>query len=376
VATYVWGYANELLQMARGGQKYFYHGDDQGSPIKVTGSTGNLVEQYSYEDFGKPSFFNGLGNPIGATAIGNPWLFHAHRHDHETNLALFGARMMSYRTGGYEQRDALDELGHARTFAAANPQYVEPRDAHSGDDWSSPPGWRVPEMYAGRLAARAARADSPSHAEGGSFDAPLPVRPVFSFTTPPGTLKVLDTGAEGIPPNVELWTSPPEVGSDGWLWTPEAPPTRAQASFTDGNASDLVSWTGEPHLPTNDRPPVTTTSNGYFVPRHSCAPACEGSCQGSYVATMTAEGRCTKGENSPLSDKAQAARKKAAQASYAGRLAAKWDADGVCDAKGGAGCTCEGDYYTWLEGTKCTTVESPRNVCVCEWETRYIGTCE
>ena len=75
LATFVWGGADELLQMERAGQKRFFHEDELGSIRKVTHGGGVLEEQYEYADYGVPSFFGPAGNPIPFSAIRNPYLF-------------------------------------------------------------------------------------------------------------------------------------------------------------------------------------------------------------------------------------------------------------------------------------------------------------
>src|SRR5262249_40054864 len=65
VATYVYSKGRDsLLQMARGGQTYFYHEDDMGSLIMMSDTNANVIEQYKYGDFGAPWFLDHLGNPI------------------------------------------------------------------------------------------------------------------------------------------------------------------------------------------------------------------------------------------------------------------------------------------------------------------------
>ncbi len=76
LATYVYGsYIDEVLQMQRGSASSYFHADDLYSVMAASDGTGAAVERYEYEDFGKPLFFDGAGNSIGGTAIGNPWLF-------------------------------------------------------------------------------------------------------------------------------------------------------------------------------------------------------------------------------------------------------------------------------------------------------------
>ena len=78
---------DELLAMDRGGQRRFYHSDDLGSVRKVTDATGSVIEQYRYRDYGAPSLFNAVGNPITTSAIGNPYLFTGRRYDPDGRCA-------------------------------------------------------------------------------------------------------------------------------------------------------------------------------------------------------------------------------------------------------------------------------------------------
>jgi len=145
VATYAWGPdENELIQKNSGGTKRYYHPDDQGSPVKVTDAAGNVVEGYRYGDYGKPSFFDGAGNPIANSAIGNAYLFLGHRLDTESGLGLFGSLMLSHHTGGYEERlgtgSFLDAgcAGNARVFSCDNPTSIRAVKQHdAGGVWEA-----------------------------------------------------------------------------------------------------------------------------------------------------------------------------------------------------------------------------------------------
>jgi YD repeat-containing protein len=137
LATYVWRNSPvdnddaeivfcSLLQMARGGQKYYYHADDLGSVRHVTDGAGNLVESYSFGDFGKPSFFDAFGSPMAATAIGNPILFAGLRYDPDVGWYFFEARHLDPLTGHATTRnpDGLwteNPYGNAYTIENVNP---------------------------------------------------------------------------------------------------------------------------------------------------------------------------------------------------------------------------------------------------------------
>jgi hypothetical protein len=57
--------------MTRGTTKYWYHADGLGSITEVTGNTGALVEQYSYDVYGKPTLKNAKNKVITTSAISN-----------------------------------------------------------------------------------------------------------------------------------------------------------------------------------------------------------------------------------------------------------------------------------------------------------------
>ncbi|HKQ50400.1 MAG TPA: DUF6531 domain-containing protein [Phycisphaerae bacterium] len=48
------GFLEEELQMEQGGQKSFFHADNQNSVAKLTDQTGNVLSGWEYEDYGKP----------------------------------------------------------------------------------------------------------------------------------------------------------------------------------------------------------------------------------------------------------------------------------------------------------------------------------
>ena len=52
-ASYVYGlYVDEVLTMRRGGNDYYYHGDDMHNVVKLTDADGEVVEAYDYADYG------------------------------------------------------------------------------------------------------------------------------------------------------------------------------------------------------------------------------------------------------------------------------------------------------------------------------------
>ncbi|MBL8843925.1 MAG: RHS repeat protein [Planctomycetes bacterium] len=67
------------LVMTRGGGDLYLHGDALGSVRALLDGAGTIVEQCDYDDFGAPSFFDGAGVPLAASAQANPFAFRGMR---------------------------------------------------------------------------------------------------------------------------------------------------------------------------------------------------------------------------------------------------------------------------------------------------------
>jgi YD repeat-containing protein len=89
------------LQMRRGGTDAYYHHDDVGSVVAVSGAMGAVLERYDYDDFGTPAVLEPDHDPLAGTAIGNPYLFRGMRLDAETGFLLRdgSARILDSRAG-------------------------------------------------------------------------------------------------------------------------------------------------------------------------------------------------------------------------------------------------------------------------------------
>ncbi|MHC4675500.1 MAG: RHS repeat-associated core domain-containing protein, partial [Planctomycetota bacterium] len=127
-ATYVYGnYIDEVLNMKRGGNDYYYHTDDLYNIMAVTDGTGTVVERYEYQDYGEPEFSDGSGTPIVSTAIGNPLLFNARRYDQESGLYYYRTRYLDPKAGRFTARDTIGiwgdsaNLGNGTAYAGNNP---------------------------------------------------------------------------------------------------------------------------------------------------------------------------------------------------------------------------------------------------------------
>ena len=160
-ATYVYSKGlDRLLQMKRAGQAYFYHEDDLGSVIKVSDSSGDIVEGYAYADFGEPQFFDQFGSAIAQSLIDNPRLFTGYYFDHEAGLYHSYYRYFSPTIGRFISPDPIgiwgDEfsLGSAFTYCGNSPTTrIDP----FGDECTTPAQTALCSLVAGVAAVVGAR---------------------------------------------------------------------------------------------------------------------------------------------------------------------------------------------------------------------------
>lgn len=108
LATYVFGISvDDVLQMQRGTNTYYYHKNHLGSVVAISDGGGNLVERYEYDPYGQPSFFDANDNAFSQSAVGNAILFTGRDYDVETGLYYYRARTMHPQLGRFMQYDPL-----------------------------------------------------------------------------------------------------------------------------------------------------------------------------------------------------------------------------------------------------------------------------
>lgn len=108
LASYI--YANgidQVVQMKRGNDIYYYHVDELGSVMAVTNASGALVERYSYDPYGTPTIYGATGNILSQSTIDNRFLFTGREYDTETGLYHYRARTMHPELGRFNQTDPL-----------------------------------------------------------------------------------------------------------------------------------------------------------------------------------------------------------------------------------------------------------------------------
>lgn len=128
-ATYVWGrWIDDLISMDRNGNRYYFHKDDIGSVHAVTDTSGAVVERYAYDLYGSPTVYSPTYTVLGASAIGNPYLFAGRRWDAELGMYFNRARNYHPGLGRFAQPDPL---GYVDTM---NPyEYVRSRPTNLVD---------------------------------------------------------------------------------------------------------------------------------------------------------------------------------------------------------------------------------------------------
>ena len=141
-ATYVFGISvDDVLQMQRGINTYYYHKNHLGSVVALTNATGALVERYEYDPYGQPSFFDANDNALSQSAVGNSILFTGRDYDAETGLYYYRARTMHPTLGRFMQHDPLmyvdgynmNEYVNNRPIVFVDSQGMNQQDCSSGN---------------------------------------------------------------------------------------------------------------------------------------------------------------------------------------------------------------------------------------------------
>lgn len=144
-ASYVYGKdLDEALVMTRENDAYFYYRDGTGSIRILAGQQGAIVEQYEYDDYGKPYFFNAAYQTLNASVFSNPFLFNGREYDKETSQYFYRARTLSPKVGRFLQRDPTGFVDgpNVYNYVSNNPVvYTDPFGLwrHYGN-WGGP-GW-------------------------------------------------------------------------------------------------------------------------------------------------------------------------------------------------------------------------------------------
>jgi RHS repeat-associated protein len=100
-------YIDEVLAKDSGSQRVYYHQNALCSVHALTDATGNVVERYSYDAYGAPSFYDAAFNPLPSSNFSPRFLFTGREYDSESGAYHYRARCYSPALGRFMQRDPL-----------------------------------------------------------------------------------------------------------------------------------------------------------------------------------------------------------------------------------------------------------------------------
>ena len=107
-ATYLYGIGiDDILQMHRNGQEYWYHKNHLGSVVALTNGQGDVVERYEYDPYGKLTIYDANDSVLGLSVVNNIYYFTGREYDFETGLYHYRARSLHPGLGRFMQHDPL-----------------------------------------------------------------------------------------------------------------------------------------------------------------------------------------------------------------------------------------------------------------------------
>lgn len=154
------------------GEQAYHHYDARGHCTLLTDSAGNILEQYEYDAFGQPYFFDASGNAIGAldaqgrwagySLFGNRFLFTGREWLGEVKLYDYRARMYQPELGRFLQPDPKEfEAGDYNLYRYCHNDPVNKSDptglytqsaltSEGGGDWRYFNGGVAADMISSR----------------------------------------------------------------------------------------------------------------------------------------------------------------------------------------------------------------------------------
>jgi RHS repeat-associated protein len=83
----------------------YHHYDGSGNCLMLTNDSAQITEQYQYDAFGKPYFYDAAGNNLGSSPYGNRFLFTGREYLTELKLYDYRNRMYQPELGHFLQPD-------------------------------------------------------------------------------------------------------------------------------------------------------------------------------------------------------------------------------------------------------------------------------
>lgn len=136
-----------VVRDGSGGLRY-YHRNQQYSVTALTNGSGTITERYAYTAYGQPTFFDGSGTVISASAENNRYTYTGREWDEELHLYHYRARMYDAVSGRFLGRDPIGYGGGTpNLFEYVGSQPTKWLDA-MGLEWNlgrkPPPGMGSP----------------------------------------------------------------------------------------------------------------------------------------------------------------------------------------------------------------------------------------
>ncbi len=150
MASYVYGATvDELLTATNSGGTVYYHHDGSGSTAILTNSNSQMIEQYSYDVFGRPTIKNASGAVLGGSAYNNRFLFAGREWLASLGVYDYRNRMYSPTLGRFLQPDPIRFGGgdaNLQRYVGNNPtDFTDPSGLLPTDPHLTPdpdhPGW-------------------------------------------------------------------------------------------------------------------------------------------------------------------------------------------------------------------------------------------
>ena len=102
---------DEPVRMQRGAAKYYFEADGLGNVTELVSPFGSILERYTYDVYGAPSFWSNTWLPRSASLYANRLLFTGRDRDPDTGLYNFRHRYYSPSVGRFVQPDPAGLAG-------------------------------------------------------------------------------------------------------------------------------------------------------------------------------------------------------------------------------------------------------------------------